>query len=385
MKHHKNVVTSYLTKALAVVFLLGAVAVVSHSQKSADDVAVSSRCWALETEAEPESSLVADGRNVYFAGKGGNIASVDAASGNRVWNADLGGRSVSNIIVQERDLIAVTAAVDETGKPTRSVLRSLSKSTGIANWSVPVTTSERYFLGSTAAGIVAVAAEGSVALFDPKDGDTVWKRPLAGAVTGNAHVDDRNVIVSLMPASVVVMSTIDGSIVSTFPLPLSADTLTSAGGKQVVTGDARGNLMSHSVSDGSREWKFKAGAKWTFVQNTSSGIAAVSADNFVYMISPERGAITWKRRLPGRITGFPALSEDFAIAAAYGESIAYVINLHDGRIVNQITLPENGSFVESPILVTGETVAAITNAGLTMWSFSSCGANKKAALNAPPR
>jgi hypothetical protein len=62
-----------------------------------------------------------------------------------------------------------------------------------------------------------------------------------------------------------------------------------------------------------------------------------------------------------------------------------VIELQTGRITNLVSLPEKSSFAESPILISDGSVAAVTNSGVTLWSFNGCGTNKKAALNVPPR
>ena len=375
----------YISTAFLTFTIVAGLAAEHLSQKVTEETGVSSRCWDYDAGLSPETGLVSDGQNLYFAAEGGRIASIETANGKSSWTADLGGRAISNVLVRELDVVAVTGAFDNSGRLNGSTLRSLSKATGIVNWSAPLTPSERYFLGATGSGIIAVSAEGSAGLFQPNGEDLIWKRPAAGKISAPPFVSEQNVIVSLASGKTQVLSTSDGTLRSNVSLAIPAVSQSVAGEKLLISGDGRGNLVANELSSGSREWKFKAGAGWNYIRDTKYGVAAISADNFVYMISPDRGSIVWKRRLPGRISGAPAFSDSFTVIAAYGENTAYVIELQTGRITNLVSLPEKSSFAESPILISDGSVAAVTNSGVTLWSFNGCGTNKKAALNVPPR
>ncbi|MEP7212205.1 MAG: PQQ-binding-like beta-propeller repeat protein [Acidobacteriota bacterium] len=355
------------------------------AQKTADEVAVSVKCWDYDTESAPQSGLVSDAANLYFAASGGRIAAIDAMTGKSAWNAELGGQAISNILVHGPDIIAVTAAIGDGGKLGSASLRSLSKETGIVNWTVPLAASDGYFLGTTSDGIIAVSNGGRIELFSFKDGGSIWKRPETGPLAARPQIDAKYVILPVRSGRTYVFSALNGSAVSNIESTADVETQAKVSDKWVVSGDSRGNLMSRDLVTGKRQWKFKAGAKWSYIGGTKYGIAAVSADNFIYMLSPDRGGVLWKRRLPGRISGSPTFSDSYVVLASYGENSAYVIDLQSGRIVNQITLTENNSFTGSPILISDVSVAAVTNSGISLWNFGPCGSNKKAVLIAPPR
>ena len=355
------------------------------AQKVTDEVAVSRKCWNFPTDAAPESGLASDITAVFFAAAGGRISAVETVSGKNAWNAELGGRAVSNILVHGSDVIAVTAPVAEAGKEGTASLRSLSKATGIVNWTVPVRLSERYFLGTTPSGLISVSSEGDVKLLGYQGGFPLWDRSLSGQLAAPPHIDAVYVIVPIRSGKTHVISAVNGSVVSTFESTPRVQSQARVAERWVVSGDDRGNLIVNNFLTGKLQWKFKAGAKWTYVEGTKFGIAAVSADNFVYMLSVEHGSVIWKRRLPGRVSGVPALSDSYVIIASYGENTAHVIDLANGRIVNQITLGENNSFTESPVLISDDSFAAATNSGISLWSFVPCAPNQKAALNVPPK
>ena len=371
--------------AVFLMLLVSAMESLVSAQKAVDEVAVAVKCWEFETEFTPQSGLVSDTANLYFAAAGGRIAAIDAATGKSAWNAELGGQAVSNILMNGPDIIAVTAAVGDGGKLGPTYLRSLSKETGIVNWSVLLAESDGYFLGKTSNGIVAVSNGGRIELIGFKDGTSVWKIPEIGRIAADPQVDAKYVIVSVRSGRTYVFSALDGSTVSNIESTGNVETQAKVSDQWLVSGDSRGNLISRDLLTGKRQWKFKAGAKWSFIGGTKYGIAAVSADNFIYMLSADRGGVLWKRRLPGRISGSPAFTDNNIVLASYGENAAVVIDLHSGRIVNQITLTENNSFNGSPILLSDDSVAAVTNSGVSLWNFGACISNKKAALIAPSR
>ncbi|HMJ08298.1 MAG TPA: PQQ-binding-like beta-propeller repeat protein, partial [Pyrinomonadaceae bacterium] len=356
----------------------------SAAQKS-DEISRLNKCWDYWTDSSPEGVLSFDRQRIYFAVSGGAANAVDVGTGKIAWSAELGGRINSNILVRENDLLISTTVVADQQKPSSAVLRSLSKETGIVNWSVSVTAAERLYLRNSSTGLAVISSGGGVEMLNARDGTRIWNRPAAGVLSAAPADDDRHVAVATRSGEILVMSLADGSVVSKFKASYPAETIGIVEGRSVIYGDGRGNLVSYGLESGTKEWKIRAGAKWSYIGTTDEGIAAVSADNFVYMVAPERGNVLWKRRLPGRVAGAPAISEKFIITASYGESSAYVIDLEKGRFVNQIVVPEKHSFSQSPVFVTADSAAAITDRGITLWSFAVCPENKKAApATAPP-
>lgn len=352
----------------------------AKAQKIKNESAFATVCWNRFDDLALSSPLVSDGENVYYASLGGRITAIETAGGQSAWNAELGGRSISNILVRDLDVVAAIAVVGESAKINDSSLKSLSKKTGIVNWSTRLPAAERYVLGFTAAGIAAVSSDGNVSLFGTKIGGLLWERPSLGKLAASPFFDSEHIVISTDAGNTYVISASDGSAALRIPTPADTETLIESNGKRLISGDRRGNLTAIDFDSGRRKWRFKAGAKWTFIVQTGYGIFAGSADNFVYMLSSERGDVIWKKRMPGRILQSPAVSDSFAIVAAYGEDSSYIIDLNSGKIVNRISLEENSSFTNSPVFVSSESVAAATNSGVTLWSFGGCAMNRKAAL-----
>src|SRR6476620_8539697 len=194
------------------------------AQKSAEETPVSNKCWDFPTESTPDSPLVSDTTNIYFAAAGGRITAIDAATGKSAWNAELGGRAISNIVVRGTDIIAVTAAIDDGGKLRSASLRSLSKVTGIVNWTAEIPSSEKYYLGVSSNGIIAVSDTGSAAAFALRDGSAGWSRPASGQLAAKPDIDEEYTVIPLRAGRTVVLSTKTGEQVSTIESPANVET-----------------------------------------------------------------------------------------------------------------------------------------------------------------
>jgi len=368
----QNISSTKLTIVFTIFAALISSALATAGQKPRDETATISKCWELPIEVIPAAALQSDGRRIYFASNDGVVTAIETGTGKTSWTADLGGRINSNILVRERDVVVSTMAVGNDESAAPATLRSLSKETGIANWTNRIDYSDKFVLGNTGAGIVVVGSNGSAALLGANDGTTLWKRSILGMVGAPARIGGQHIAIGLQSGENYLLSIADGSIVSKFSTKYPAEAIAEIFGKGIVTGDTRGNLTARTASNGERVWSFKAGAKLSFITETVYGVAAVSADNFIYLLSPENGDVIWKKRLSGRILAEPAVSDKFFITAVYGENALYIIDQQTGRLVNQINLPEQASFSQSPILVTHESIAAATNSAIILWSFGPC-------------
>ncbi len=323
----------------------------------------------------PLGPIRSDGKNIYFVADGGVVTAIGGESGTPEWRAELGGKVISNLLIRNGEILVVTAP---SGGPETATLRSISNATGTVNWTAAIHYSKMYFLGDLARGIGAVGSDGSAHLLRWNDGSIIWSRPVTGTISSAPQFGTEHILLPLRSGNALAISADDGSVVKGYTSAFPAESLVEIPDRAVVEGDDRGNLIAFAAKSGNRLWKFKAGARLSFIAAAGSRIVAISADNFVYMLSLERGNVIWKRRLSGRVVGDPALSVKYLIAAATGESSAFVIDLKNGRFVNQITLPEGSSFVASPVNVTTDRVAAVTSTGISLWSFGTCKQTEKA-------
>ena len=369
----------YSIQKLCLVLALCVFGAASAPGQKKEEQKALNRCWNISSLSPADQPLSSDGRSIFFVSDGGVINSVDASTGIATWKAELGGKVISNLLVRTTDLLAVTAPVGETPQTAAAILRSLSKETGIVNWSSKLSPAERFYLGAANDNIVVVGDTGMIYLV-PKDGGAAfWHSKVTDQVASSPLIDDRRILVPTISGKTFTVSVIDGNVRANHSAKYPSSSLAVIAERSLVIGDTRGNLTSYNLETAQKSWRFKAGARWYSVVEADKKILAISADNFVYMLAPRRGNVIWKRRLSGRIAGEPAILDNLMVVAGSGESSAYVLDLANGRFVNEITLPDGDVFLSAPVKVSPRTVAMATRAGISLWSFDSCDELKKAA------
>lgn len=260
---------------------------------------------------------------------------MDLSNATKVWSTEVGGELISNLLAHDGSLFVVSSvAQNGEGGTGRTVLRSLSKQTGVTNWSVVISAATRVTQGITNTHVVLVDAAGSIRAFDPADGDLVWSRDLGANVSGDPLFHSDELTIATGKKEIIVISGHDGQTrlavktrqVPTAVLPDSSN--------RFLIGDERGNLTLTS-RDGKRIWKFRNGAKISFLMSYDSEFLAASFDNFIYKIS-RSGNVEWKRRLSGRAASRPVISGDTAVVSIVGDDSIYFIDLKDGKISNRV-------------------------------------------------
>lgn len=332
-----------------------------------------SKCWDYKTAPDLSVSPVSDTENAYFVDVDRRLAAVDLKSGNRVWASELGGSVASNLLITNDAIVVATNVSDAPGTgSSKTILRSVSKHTGITGWSVEMRPFESVSLGAINGSVVVVASSGSISTFSTSKGEAVWNKELGARVTTRPHFTSHSVILGTDRREVVKVDAPGGEtsvVIKTKGVPTSVYSDTSG---RVLAGDDRGNLTLAS-QDGKRIWRFRNGARISAVTNYDSEFLATSHDNFLYKIS-RGGNVEWKRRLSGRIGSGPMVADNAGLVATIGDGAVYVIDLTNGKILNRMETGEDSS---ARVSAGGNGFVILGEAGVMFFSRGGCAANKK--------
>ncbi len=123
-------------------------------------------------------------------------------------------------------------------------------------------------------------------------------------------------------------------------------------------------------------WKFRNGAQVSSITFTPKGLLLTSYDNFVYLVSTEKGKLIWKKRLAGRITVEPLVFDNFVAVSSLFDSEVFVLDLSNGKQVNQFSLTEESLLLNSPLLLENFLVY-VTFKGLSIFSHSGGGCTRR--------
>lgn len=327
------------------------------------------RCWTYETAIDLSIQAESDSSNLYFIDVERRLIALDINAGAILWSTELGGSVVSGLLVTPDSIVLATSS---DANRNETVLRSVSKQTGITTWLSKFSNAATVTIGVINGSIVSVAQSGAVTSFRANTGDRLWEKIVDRKFTtapffaGSSFLigSDRKEV--LMIAGATGESSVVGKTEGT-PAVIFSDP-----SGHLLTGDDRGNLVFASI-EGKRIWKFRNGARLSALSIYDSEFVVSSNDNFVYKIT-RSGNVEWKRRLSSRIVGRPLVLGDVAIFATVGDGNVYTIDLKSGKIVNRF---ETGQDTTAQASIAGKGFAILTEDGVTLYTSGGCPINKK--------
>ena len=117
----------------------------------------------------------------------------------------------------------------------------------------------------------------------------------------------------------------------------------------VYAGSTDGFLYALKVHDGKLLWKYEtdgeimgAPNEAVRIKSKDSVIVVGSYDNFVHCISAQTGKMIWKFETQNYVNGVPTIFENKYVVFGGCDSVLYVVNLEDGKLIRSIE-------VEAPI------------------------------------
>jgi len=337
------------------------------------------RCWSYSEPIQTAGGLAVDESAVYFVGESNTVRALDRMDGTTIWSAELGGAVDASLIATRASIVIVTRTISDDSKPADFYIRSVSKATGITQWVDPLPKAERYSLRRADGGLLILENGAEIFAVETEKGATRWRR--GGLFVGHRGQTRTEGPITVRSGSgrIEVISLSNGQTVDRFEWP-SVPVAFASRSDQFVFGDERGTIEARSAGGG-RIWNYKTGGAISQLILAGDNLLAASADNYIYSLSMRSGGIAWKRKLPGRISSVDLLGTGKAGVTVVGEKTAYVVDVEDGRFVEQLVLDGEGEFVGHPLRGDNMFVAALTSNGLTAFS-AVCGNEKAAAVKA---
>lgn len=357
-----------------------AVSMASFGQavKVPDAELVVSKCWSYSTQVAATRLQVSE-NGIFIGGEG---ARVDALlpDGSRLWSTELGGSIVSNIISTETGVLLVTT-FGEASK-AESVLRGLSKETGITNLTLAVPASEQYFL-TRENGLIILISRGGIVMAVDKSGGVKWKREVAEGFAGEPFIIPGKAIIATTAKQIFAINLANGEIES---MRRSATDITAVAqtiSGEVIAGDDRGSI---SVMNGTEKplWRFKSGGAISRVFVNGTQIVAASHDNFVYLLQTRNGDVEWKKRLGGRVQQMSLLDGRYVITASYDENAAIITDLITGKVAGQIPFADGETITAQPLFSSGS-LTILTDQAVHQFSLTACAGKKESGQASKPK
>ena len=357
----------------------------SFAQSSESGTVKLTKCSEFQIESPVADALSSDAQKVYIGTVDGSVRTLNSNLSAVLWRTELGGEIVSNIVSAEAGLFVVSNPVMSSDTvSTESVLRSLSKETGVPNWSVRLPFSERFFIGSIQGVVSVVSLDGWAASIDTLAGRVKWKTPSFGKITARPSFLN-GILFGTAEKKIIMVSAETGETVFKASTDFIPTAITYPSPDTLVVGDERGNVASIGFPDGKNIWKFKSGAAVSFVQVSKEGLYITSLDNFIYLISMYNGDVIWKRRLPGRVIEGGLVLNGFVAVLIFGENSAFLIDSKKGKIVDQLEQNDKNFVNQVPVAIRNSGLLVTTSDIVTLYSIKNCSLEiGKAGSTTPP-
>jgi outer membrane protein assembly factor BamB len=320
--------------------------------------------WRYESNFTLNLTPAFDDERIYLPLTGGTVVSLMGADGQLNWRSDMGGELSASPVADQRAVYVAT----ETGKPetgTRratGALRALGRDGGVTQW---MRTLEMPLRGALTLGngkLFGGASDGKIYAVDSKNGQLRWTYDYGAPFNSRPVVSDSHVYIGSEDGNLLALDEETGKLLWRYKTKGAVRGAVANGNDLVYFGSGDGYVYAVSAGSGRLIWRKRTGAGVEAVARANDELLVASLDNFVYKFSLT-GARMWKRRLPGRISSQPLVTQLGALFMPFSSSAGVVLELRDGRQINSLPTGEEIATSASPVAV-GEVVLLTTEHGL---------------------
>jgi len=324
--------------------------------------------------------------SLFVAFQGGKIAKIYLTNNSTIWMSNLGGEIVSDLIFEDERVYLITKVFEAASEKDKEndggkqivnyILWSLDAETGLTDWQSPFTSNDSVFLDSYRDKIFLIARDGTVNSVKKNDAQKISNKNLARGISSPPNFFENKIYIGTEDNLILTVSAGNAEIVSKIPTLQSPASILIAARDKLFWGERKGFVNLFDTKSNSRVWSVRYGGEISSLTLVPDGILVSSLDNFIYLISPQKGKKVWKRRLAGRISAKPLVVDNFAVFITAVDNSAVVLDLRNGKIVNQISLADIGFILSRPVIADKALVFS-TNKGIFAFSSAHAGCSQR--------
>jgi len=323
--------------------------------------------WRYQTDQTTDLTPAADAHTVFIPMSSGVLVALNASDGRLVWKAEAGGNFSAAPIADERSVFVAQRSGDPNRKPVSGTLSALSKTTGVTLWMGTLPAALSSGLAVDSVSLFGASPDGHVYAFDKRTGRVLWSNQYGEEFSAPPAVAGDRVYFGSKAGTVHALNVKTGKLEWQYKTGGAIEGPVAVSDNIAYFGSADGNVYAFSEIRSKLLWHRRTGAAVQAVTAVSNGVLAASLDNFAYLLSLNKGALIWRRQLPGRILSRPITASDAALFTPFSTDQAIVLNLRDGKTVNTLMLGEENSSGAAPISVNGLVLITIPH-GLLAFS-----------------
>lgn len=331
--------------------------------------------WRYETSVTNLTPAF-DNERIYLPLSAGQIVALKAKDGQLLWRAEIGGELSASPVADENAIfVASETIVEANGQKPSGALRALGREGGVTQWLTPLVRPLRGALAISHGKIFAGGSDGRAYAFDKRTGGVLWSIPFALVFSGQPVVNEGKVYLGSEDGTLLALDEATGRLLWRYRTQGAIHGPVAVNKQDIFFGSGDGYVYSVSSNKGKLQWRKRTGAGVEAVVLAGDSLLAASLDNFAYLLNL-KGAMLWKKQLPGRISAQPLAVAETALFTPLSSSEGVVLGLKDGKQVNTLPAGEELTSSASPIIV-GDAVILTTEHGLLAFARPADTAAKK--------
>ncbi len=332
-------------------------------------------CWSFPAEQVNAEHIASDnGGIIYISNFTGGLTAVNIRSGEKIWQTDLGGTIISNLIPdgETKNLYVVTkikytvnSEETKNGKENSKnrqnysvKLWSLNSAAGLINWQIIVAdgaaaaddeekglnANDKGYLFVNGQNLILSLSGGKLLSVNTTSSNINWTETIGNKLSAVPKLSNNNIYTIGSFNNIFEISAATGKTVRKLRLNSPYTAIYIGDGNRLILGNKKGEVAAQYVQSAKRIWKLRTGGEISSIVNSPRGLVITSYDNFIYLVSPLNGKIIWKKRMEGRSAGDPLVIDDAVVVTTVGTSRVSILDLSDGKLFNTISLAEENYF-----------------------------------------
>lgn len=382
MNRFQNPSPSFVCSTVIVFLVLFYLSPITFSQIKFDSRLLSlpfKQCWIYNSNKITKLNIASDNEKIiYLSLLNGKILALNSSNGHKIWETEMGGEIIStpildsfsgnNIYLVIKPFISEDLKVEPNSllppSPNNFIVRSISPLTGVTHWQnkLDIGNVNNVYLGIFHEKIIIISESSKLFALNKMDGTIIWSSFFEKGLSSLPLFNNDKIIISNLDNKISIISAETGTIQYQIKAKAEVKAVLFNEG-WLIWGDKKGGVYAIDPQEERILWQLRYGAEISNLVLTPMGILVTSFDNFIYLVSRGQGKLLWKKRLAARITDLPLIINNFGIVVTSSEVTVNIINLANGKSINQIFLGSE-NYLNSHPIVLNNLIAFPTNKGL---------------------
>ena len=357
---------------LLIVFLVWQIALLfppSHAQNQITLTRPLTVRWQYQSDRTVNLTPAVGNDHIYLPLAGGALVSL-RVDGQFTWQTDTGGDFSAAPVTDERAVYVASEIKSPPDAPpprATGLVRALGRTSGVTLWLSRLQKPLRGTLAANRQMLFGGGEDGCLYAFRKDTGQIAWTFQHGAPFDAHIITSNARLYIGSEDGTLLAIGQVTGKPLWRYRTRGALRGPVAVASGTVFFGSADGFVYAVDELTGRLRWQSRTGAGVQAVAATADGLIVASLDNFVYYFSGKGGERLWKRQLAGRIAAQPLVIGQSALFAPLSGDACVVLNLRDGKQINNLPVGEDNNTNASPVLAS-DILLVTTRRGLVAFA-----------------